>query len=561
MYNKEAKLKLETSAHYIPIGKTNIVFYDSDIGTADLVFYITRNKRPLEVSNENVDCYVILKAKDGSYIVDKMYVEDPLNGKVRFTIPKEFLSHVGNVKGQVFIAVHGKEDIVTEVEFSFNIKENIVSGIPSVDKVKYIRTFDELRERIEERVIKIEEALENGDDYVAQMDSTFQSGMKSLNDRSTQVINEIKTLSDNHKQELNILKDSNITELDDKGNQIKADIEQLNQYDTSNWQKYKMTNDDGSRKYVQGLDLLTAPPGQYESTQTVNGPLKENGEPDTGFVESDISVSSNGRRVIMATRSSYNKTYIKTLHTNGVDSGWKELTKDNTRIFLGTIGLEGNEYTSLLQLPPGYYECTIPSDAFSVDAPQDPNGASYIAAVDVYNGAAGNRKVLRLIMNSRNDEYRATVHTSTPDNPNGQFMGWKKVQNEEEYNALFSDTGWIDWNTMNGATKRETDDVNAVHCQRRVRMVNGIQIAHLRININNITESGIVVGQIPASMVPKRQSFYARTPVTMNPAVIYLETNGNIKVILNTNDVSKWLTSHYVLGELTWIIDDMGSGQ
>ena len=561
MYNKEAKLKLETSAHYVPIGKTNIVFYDSDIGTADLVFYITRNKRPLEVSNENVDCYVILKAKDGSYIVDKMYVEDPLNGKVRFTIPKEFLSHVGNVKGQVFISVHGKEDTVTEVDFSFNIKENIVSGIPSVDKVKYIRTFDELRERIEERVTKIEEALENGDDYVAQMDATFQSGMRSLNDRSTQVINEIKALSNNHKKELNDLKDNNITEIDDKANQIREDIEQLNQYDTTNWQKYNMTNDDGTRKYVQGLDLLTAPPGQYESTQTVNGPLKENGEPDTGFVESDISVSSNGRRVIMATRSSYNKTYIKTLHTNGVDSGWKELTKDNTRIFLGTIGSEGNEYTSLLQLPPGYYECTIPSDAFSVDAPQDPNGASYIAAVDVYNGAAGNRKVLRLIMNSRNDEYRATVHTSTPDNPNGQFMGWKRVQNAEEYEALNSDTGWIDWNTMNGATKRETDDVNAVHCQRRVRMVNGIQIAHLRINVNNITESGIVVGQIPASMVPKRQSFYARTPVTMNPAVIYLETNGNIKVILNTNDVSKWITSHYVIGELTWIIDDIGSGQ
>src|SRR5699024_12000643 len=49
-----------------------------------------------------------------------------------------------------------------------------------------------------------------------------------------------------------------------------------------NWQKYKLTNDDGSRTYVQGLDLHEAPPGQYESTQTVNGPLKENGEPDTG---------------------------------------------------------------------------------------------------------------------------------------------------------------------------------------------------------------------------------------------------------------------------------------
>ena len=561
MYNKEAKLKLETSAHYVPIGKTNIVFYDSDIGTADLVFYITRNKRPLEVSNENVDCYVILKAKDGSYIVDKMYVEDPLNGKVRFTIPKEFLSHVGNVKGQVFIAVHGKEDIVTEVDFSFNIKENIVSGIPSVDKVKYIRTFDELRERIEERVIKIEEALENGDDYVAQMDATFQSGMRSLNDRSTQVINEIKALSNNHKKELNDLKDNNITEIDDKANQIREDIEQLNQYDTTNWQKYNMTNDDGTRKYVQGLDLLTAPPGQYESTQTVNGPLKENGEPDTGFIESDISVSSNGRRLIMATRSSFNKTYIKTLHTNGTDSGWKELTKDNTRIFLGTIGSEGNEYTSLLQLPPGYYECTIPSDAFSVDAPQDPNGASYLAAVDVYNGAAGNRKVLRLIMNSRNDEYRATVHTSTPDNPNGQFRGWKKVQNEEEYNALFDDTGWIDWNTMNGATKRETDNPNALHCQRRIRTVNGVKIAHLRININNIKTNGQVVGSIPSSMVSKKMSFIIRAPISFNPPAVNITTDGNFTVNINTADFDRWLPSHYVEGEFSWIIDDIGGGQ
>src|SRR5699024_5002502 len=154
-----------------------------------------------------------------------------------------------------------------EVEFSFNIKENIVSGIPSVDKVKYIRTFDELRERIEERVIKIEEALENGDDYVAQMDSTFQSGMKSLNDRSTQVINEIKVLSDNHKQELNDLKENNITEIDDKGNQIKADVEQLNQYDTSNWQKYKLTNDNGTVISLPvGTDMNELKAGMYESS-------------------------------------------------------------------------------------------------------------------------------------------------------------------------------------------------------------------------------------------------------------------------------------------------------
>ena len=77
MYNKEGKIKLETSARYVPIGNTNISFYDSDIGTADLVFYITRNQQPLEVSNENVDCHIVLVAKDGSYIVDNATIVDP----------------------------------------------------------------------------------------------------------------------------------------------------------------------------------------------------------------------------------------------------------------------------------------------------------------------------------------------------------------------------------------------------------------------------------------------------------------------------------------------------
>ena len=550
MYNKEAKLKLETSAHYVPIGKTNIVFYDSDIGTADLVFYITRNKRPLEVSNENVDCYVILKAKDGSYIVDKMYVEDPLNGKVRFTIPKEFLSHVGNVTGQVFIAVHGKEDIVTEVDFSFNIKENIVSGIPSVDKVKYIRTFDELRERIEERVTKIEEALENGDDYVAQMDATFQSGMRSLNDRSTQVINEIKTLSDNHKQELNNLKDSNITELDDKGNQIKADIEQLNQYDTSNWQKYKMTNDDGSVISMPvGTDMNKLGAGFYESSGFINDPLN-----DSGFYEVIVTESKNSRKVIYATHSYSNRMFIKTFHSGGSEREWKEITSTNTRQWLGTLGEESNQYTSVLDLPPGYYECIIPSDAFSVDAPQDPNGGSYIAEIDVYEGNNG-RKQYKLISNYLNDEYRATVHT------NGDFRGWKKVQNEEEYNALFSDTGWIDWNTMNGATKQETDNPNALQCQRRIRTVNGVKVAHLRVNVNNIDKNGQVIGSIPSSMTPKEQNFVARANLGHTPPILAINTDGTFTINIKPDDFEKWAPNHYIKGEFSWLIDDIGGGQ
>ena len=554
MYNKKGHVTLETTAKIQRKIDTNIRFYNTDVGTANLTFNVTRNKKPLLVSEQNADVFLILK-NGGNYIVDTVTPVDPMNGKLEYVIPNEFLSLTGNVKGQLYIAIHGKEEIVTEVEFNFEIKDSLINTIPAVDKLNEIRTFQEFRENIMSTINEINEALEQGEDYVSQMQDTLTSGMKSLNDRSEQVIQEIKNLVDGSKTEITNLKDESIDELDSKADKIKSDIEELNQYDTSDWQKHKITQDDGmvkllSKPDLNNVDTIFTKTQKFYVTNSTGGPEGESGN---AYVDVKFRTSNLGTVTYQAYNS--NKIYVRRKQSSTYWSDWELLNPEvNTRTWLGTLGEEGNEYTSVLQLPPGLYECIIPIDASDVDAPQDPNGGSYIAQIDVTIGNS-ERKQFRLIASAINEEYRGTVHT------NGEFKGWKRVQDAEEYEALNSDTGWIDWNTMNGATKRETDDVNAVHCQRRVRMVNGIQIAHLRININNITESGIVVGQIPASMVPKRQSFYARTPVTMNPAVIYLETNGNIKVILNTDDVSKWITSHYVIGELTWIIDDIGSGQ
>ena len=548
MYNKEGRIQLETTAHIQNRLDTNIQFYNTDIGTADLVFNITRNGSPLLVSSENADVFLILK-NGKNYIVDNVEPIDPMNGRLKYTIPNEFLGLTGKVNGQLYIAVHGKEDIVTEVDFSFKIADSLINTIPAVDKLNEIRTFQEFRENIMTTINEINEALANGEDYVSQMEGTKASGMKALNDRTTQAIEEITTLVGTSTQEITDLKENAITELDDKGNQIKTDIEQLNQYDTSNWQKYKMTNDDGSVISMPvGTDMNKLGAGFYESSGFINDPLN-----DSGFYEVIVTESKNSRKVIYATHSYSNRMFIKTFHSGGSERDWKEITGDNTRTWLGTLGEEGNQYTSVLQLPPGYYECTIPTDAFSVDAPQDPNGGSYIAEIDVYEGNSG-RKQYKLISNYLNDEYRATVHT------NGDFRAWKKVQNEEEYNALFDDTGWIDWNTMNGATKRDTDNPNALQCQRRIRTVNGVKIAHLRVNVNNVVTQ-TVFGSIPADMVPVTQNFYIRTPVTLNPAVVSVDTSGSLYFYCNVDDTTKWLPGHYIYGEFSWIIDDIGGGQ
>ena len=554
MYNKEGRIQLETTAHIQNRLDTNIQFYNTDIGTADLVFNITRNGSPLLVSSENADVFLILK-NGKNYIVDNVEPTDPMNGRLKYTIPNEFLGLTGKVNGQLYIAVHGKEDIVTEVEFSFKIADSLINTIPAIDKINEIRTFQEFRENIMTTINEINEALANGEDYVSQMEATKSSGMKALNDRTTQAIEEITTLVGTSTQEITDLKDNTISELDDKATQIKNDVEELNQYDTSNWQKHKITQDDGmikllSRPDLNNVDTLFTKTEKFYVTNSTGGPAGENGN---AYVDVKFRTSNLGTVTYQAYNS--NKIYVRRKESSTYWSDWELINPNtNSRQWLGTLGEEGNQYTSVLQLPPGYYECTIPSDATSVDAPQDPNGGSYIAEIDVYEGNNG-RKQYKLISNYHNNEYRATVHT------NGDFRVWKKVQNEEEYNALFNDTGWIDWNTMNGATKRETDNPNALQCQRRIRTVNGVKIAHLRVNVNNIDKNGQVIGSIPSSMTPKEQNFVTRTNLGHTPPILAINTDGTFTINIKPDDFEKWLPNHYIKGEFSWLIDDIGGGQ
>ena len=562
MYNKTGHVNLETSANLHNRLDTNLAFFSTDLGTADLVFNITRNNLPLMVSEENASTLLILMKGD-EYIVQEVEYVDPMNGQLKVTVDDKVLARPGKWRGQIYIEVHdvnnpSKEDIVTQAEFTFDIKDSVINTIPAIDKLNEIRTFIEFREAIMEQISVINDGLANGNDYVSQMEATKASGMKALNDRTTQVIEEITTLVGTSTQEITDLKDSTITELDDKGNQIKADIEQLNQYDTSNWQKYKLTKDDGYTLYDSNFKL------DFNNVEQLTN-LGVGTRYIAGPINAPIGASSNNGWLTKLDRGSikylefrpYNSSQIFIKRFYNTWSDWELMTPEtpelNKRQWLGTLGEEGNKYTSVLQLPPGFYECVIPSDAFSVDAPQDPNGSSYIAEIDVYEGAAGKRKQFRLIVSSRNNEYRGTVHTSNASNPNGQFMGWQKVQNEDEYNQLNNDTGWIDWETKGNATKRNTTDDTQIKCQYRIRKVNGIRIAHLRVNVNNLTTQ-VAFGSIPAEYVPVEQHFVPRMPVSLHPGAMLVSKEGNLIFYQNTNDTS-WLPGHYIIGEFTWVID------
>lgn len=548
MYNKEGRIQLETTAHIQNRLDTNIQFYNTDIGTADLVFNVTRNGSPLLVSSENADVFLILK-NGKNYIVDNVEPTDPMNGRLKYTIPNEFLGLTGKVNGQLYIAVHGKEDIVTEVEFSFKIADSLINTIPAVDKLNEIRTFQEFRESIMTTINEINEELANGKDYVSQMEGTKTSGMKALNDRTAQAIEEITTLVGTFTQEITDLKDNTINELDDKANQVKIDIESLNQANTNNWQKHKLTNEDGTIPIKSNIDFnklddFINKTSYFYAGSSINQPENVNAN---GYVT--VYFRNNGYAKLYYSPYSSDEIFTKRRMGNNGWSEWKNITDKPTssnelknnlkREFLGELR------ESIYNLKNGYYEAIIPSDPDDVDAPVFPNGGSYVASLDVFEGEGS--KIIRLVQNEVNNEYLVSI---TPDN----VKVWKQNFTVEDFKDSFQDLGWTSFETRNGAKKLGENDENEINNEYRVYKENGIQKVTVRINLTNVTTNS-VIGYLPKEYVKKRRHFYLRTPVSKNPAICYINVDGSISVYLNMNDRETWTSNDYVVGEYEYILN------
>src|SRR5699024_1101810 len=146
----------------------------------------------------------------------------------------------------------------------------------------------------------------------------------SVQDTATNAINSVNSKADEATEHV----DSKVTEF----NQTVADNGFLSpemldeEIGNLEWQKYKLTEDNGSFKSLDtGTDMLSLKAGSYESSGFVNDPLD-----DVGFYEVTVTESYNGRKVIHAVHSYSNRYFVKTIHTNGEDKGWKELTSNQT---------------------------------------------------------------------------------------------------------------------------------------------------------------------------------------------------------------------------------------
>lgn len=546
MVQKYGDIKLETSAEYKAPIKTNISFDDTDVGSAVLRFFLTYGNQPLLLDEATTELSIFLVAHDGYFEKHNLNYDDPLNGKVSVKLTDAFLAHSGLSKGQIYIKVLGENSVITQVKFTFNIEDSLINDIPADVQMKEIRIFAELEAEINNMVNNINEKLSDGQAVVDEMNALINQAKLDLQLTVNTAKDDFEVIKTTFSNDVQTSTDNAKTEIETAKNSAVSDINALNQSNTTNWQKSKTTEDTGmailiSRPDLNNLDEYFNKTGFYYVTQSTGGPQGENGN---AFINAYFRTDTLGKIVYQAYNS--DKVYVKRKASAGIWSDWamyEPSSNKNRRISLGNIT------TSILQLAPGLYEGTIPAQANTVNAPFDKDLASYIAEIDVFEGANG-RKQIRLRHNYRNLEYITTIHT------NNQFTGWKKIVTEEYGKQQNADTGWIQWQLENGAVNRNetTGEGTLYRNEYRVITTNGITRAHIRFNISNITPNAIV-GRIPAKMVTKAQTGLLRSGLSRNPVVYTINIDGSIKLMVHSNDIGSWDTYSYCIGETSWIVD------
>ena len=376
--DKKALFNLKSEPYLKPISDLGVGFYNLDENTAILRFQLSNSKGPLLIHENNLTAYAYFESSNGSVSdVIELEIEDSFNGIVTITLDKEFLqaSTSTKVKGQVYIGVNNVDgnpeynEVAVFREFTFEVADALINKISSFTKIEYIRMFDQLKMRIEQKVRDIEEAIANGADYVAEMKSVLQKGVETLNaivaDGKTDIqafINQAKTdltklktdatedittTANNAKTSLEDTADTSINSITAKATEatehVDTKVTEFNQTVEDNgfltpdkltedltaldWQKYKLTNDDGtSVTLTSPVDLGdttyldTLKPGEYYAAAPLGSPSKT-----SGFL---TVLQRETVKIIYFQPYNQDKLFINRYYNEWY--GWKEITNNQT---------------------------------------------------------------------------------------------------------------------------------------------------------------------------------------------------------------------------------------
>ncbi|HCV4620228.1 TPA: BppU family phage baseplate upper protein, partial [Staphylococcus aureus] len=294
-----------------------------------------KNNQPLLLSEENIKARIAIRGK-GVMVVAPLEILDPFKGILKFQLPNDVIKRDGSYQAQVSVAELGNSDVVVvERTITFNVEKSLFSMIPSETKLHYIVEFQELEKTIMDRAKAMDEAIKNGEDYASLIEKAKEKGLSDIQIAKSSSIDELKQLANSH-----------ITDLENKAQSYSRTFDEQKRYmdekheafkqsvnsgglvtsgSTSNWQKSKITKDDGKITQITGFDFNNPEQRIGDSTQfiyvsqAINYPR---GVSTNGTVEY-LVVTSDYKRMTYRPNGT-NKVFVKRKEA-GSWSDWSEL--------------------------------------------------------------------------------------------------------------------------------------------------------------------------------------------------------------------------------------------
>lgn len=447
---KNGKLTLKDTPYFEPIDNTNISFTNMDIGTARITFRIMKHGLPLQVSEKNVYVYAYLESSNGSRAeVIELNFDDPINGLVSLQLDKEFLLAATNttVKGQLYISMHkwntvsdDFSDTVALQEFTFTVKDALVNQISGVTKIQYIRTFDQLKTEVKERMKEMEEDI-----------GEIATLKQEITDLFTKSKNDIDKLSKDTIKELNDTSANNLDEIDGKLKSAKSNIDNS----ILNYKESVENIRDGFQKFIDENEFITT-----KDFDNYKIEIKELTE----------SFSSN----IQAIKEELRDDTSQQIDNKINDLNWQKhaFTKEDGTLYEYDFQDKEDDFLSL------------------------ENGIYYVTKVPIDKDQTSQNGFV--FVKSRDEGEPAKHIVFSPYNSTQLYLKryYKEWKDWELMNNEVSNTGWKDMTLENGA-KAYSDDKKP---QYKITTIGGSKMISIRGAVTNITKNDVTVGSIPLSL-------------------------------------------------------------
>lgn len=328
---KNALITLDNNANIQPKVDLDIVFSSADYDSGILNFQVLKNKRPLILGDPNVIGRIILKHSDNSVVVQKMEIDNKVNEfQFAYQVPNEILQRPGKVEAQITIAEKGNSNVVVaQRKFSFKIQNSLFSSVNAETKTTYIVEFQELQQQINNTVVDIQESIKNSQDYVTKIEEAKTLALSEISDKLQQSLTDFISTSDEKENIITTKGDKYIQDITNGGEDVNKAIKDFKDFmidkdivlnsQAENWQKYKLTEEDGTRIRISDIDPVELDTGFYQIWRMKNAPVGS--DDNAQYWNVDVKEGADQTKQIIATISSTGETYKKNIHKAG-DGGW-----------------------------------------------------------------------------------------------------------------------------------------------------------------------------------------------------------------------------------------------